>query len=286
MVLYGKLEVVDLANLVEIEKIVRYFKPDIVIHFASSISVFESISHPIKYYKNNTENTLNFLNILIKYNVNNFIFSSTAAVYGNPANVPINEETTLNPINPYGSSKMMSEMIIKDLSKAYGLRYVILRYFNVAGADPECKIGQISKNPTHLITRAIKCAKGEIPYIEIYGTDYPTSDGTCIRDYIHVMDIVDAHISVMQWLFEGGENEIFNCGYGHGYSVKEVIEAIKKITGVNFNVKEAPRRVGDPAQLIADCNKIKSMTNWKPKYDNLEFIIKTAWDWEKTLDAT
>lgn len=181
---------------------------------------------------------------------------------------------------------MMAEMLIEDLAKVHGLRYVILRYFNVAGADLEGKIGQISQNPTHLITRALKCAKGEFPYIEIYGTDYPTPDGTCIRDYIHVMDIVEAHILAMKWLFDGGHNEIFNCGYGHGYSVKEVLYLTKKVTGIDFTVIEAPRREGDSPQLIADCNKIKSVMNWKPKYDDLELIIKTAWNWEKKLNAS
>lgn len=282
-VLYGKLEVVDLADTSRIEQIVKDFRPDAVIHFAASIVVPESVQNPVKYYKNNTENTLNLLRILVENNVDKFIFSSTAAVYGIPESVPVGENSPLMPINPYGRSKMMSEMILRDFSSAYGLRYISLRYFNVAGADPEGKIGQAYKESTHLITRALKCAKGDFPHLEIYGTDYPTRDGTCIRDYIHVTDLVDAHIVALEWLFQGGESEVFNCGYGHGYSVKEVIEVAKKVTGIDFKVIETERRPGDPPELVADCSKIKSKLDWTPQYDDLEFIIKTAWDWERKI---
>lgn len=286
MVLYGLFRAIDISDLVELKRIISDFKPDVVIHFAASIYVDESLHDPIKYYKNNTENTLNLLKILIENQVKNFVFSSTAAVYGNPKIVPLTEDSVLDPINPYGKSKMFAEMIIEDISKTHDINYIILRYFNVAGADPDGKIGQICKNPTHLITRAIKCAKGQLPYIEIYGTDYPTPDGTCIRDYIHVMDVVDAHVLAMQWLFDGGKNGIFNCGYGYGYSVRDVIDFVKRVTGNDFIVKESSGREGDPYQLIADCRKIKSVLNWKPQYDDLEFIIRTAWNWEQYLDAT
>jgi UDP-glucose 4-epimerase len=282
-VLYGKLKVVDLADFEKIKQIVKTFKPDAVIHFAASIVVPDSVQNPQKYYKNNTENTLNLLKIIIDNNINKFIFSSTAAVYGIPEVIPVKEDAPLNPINPYGRSKMMSEMILSDFSKAYDVRYVSLRYFNVAGADPDGKIGQAYKESTHLITRALKCAKGEFSHLEIYGTDYPTKDGTCVRDYIHVTDLVDAHILAFEWLFQDGKSEVFNCGYGHGYSVREVIDAVKKVTGVNFKVMETERRPGDPPILIADSNKIKSKLHWKPKYNDLGFIIKTAWDWEKKL---
>lgn len=281
-VLYGELKVLDLSDSLKLKEIIHDFKPDSVIHFAASTMVHESIKNPIKYYKNNTENTLNLLKTLVKLGIRSFIFSSTAAVYGNPEKIPIKEDAPLAPINPYGWSKMMAEKILQDISESYGLKYISLRYFNVAGADPEGKLGQAYKESTHLITRALKAVKGEIPYLEIYGTDYPTSDGTCIRDYIHVSDIVDAHIAALQYLLDGGQSDIFNCGYGHGYSVKEVISVAKKVTGVDFKVVEEKKRPGDPAQLIADCSKIKSRLNWQPRYDDLYFIIKTAWDWEKT----
>jgi len=222
---------------------------------------------------------------LIELDIKNFIFSSTAAVYGIPDKVPVKETAPLNPINPYGRSKAMVEQILQDISYAHGLRYVSLRYFNVAGADPEGKIGQAYRESTHLITRALKAAKGEIPYIEIYGTDYPTPDGTCIRDYIHVSDLIDAHLIALNYLLDNGQDDVFNCGYGHGYSVREVIYAVKKVTGVDFKVIETYIRPGDPHKLVADSSKIKEKLNWKPQYDDLEFIIKTAWQWEKTYKS-
>lgn len=280
-VLYGSLEVVDLAEKETVKTILQQFKPHAVMHFAASIIVPESVQNPIKYYKNNTENSLNLLKILTELNINNFIFSSTAAVYGTPEEIPIKETAPLNPINPYGRSKMMTELILQDISKASELKYVSLRYFNVAGADPDGKIGQAYRESTHIITRALKTAKGELPFLEIYGNDYPTRDGTCIRDYIHVNDLIDAHILAVEYLLDGGESDVFNCGYGHGYSVIEVVETVKKVTGIDFDVRIAERRPGDPVELVADCSKIKQKLNWSPRYDNLEFIIKTAWEWEK-----
>jgi len=213
--------------------------------------------------------------------MNRFIFSSTAAVYGEPDNIPVRETDPLRPINPYGRSKAFVEKILKDLSEAdNSFRYVSLRYFNVAGADPEGKIGQSYRNPTHLITRALKVAKGEFEKLQIYGTDYPTPDGTAVRDYIHVCDLAYAHILALDYLMEGGESDIFNCGYGHGYSVKQVVETAKKVTGIDFPVEETGRREGDPAVLVADSSKIKQKLGWKPKFDDLEYIIKTAWNWE------
>jgi len=282
-VLYGELKVVDISDPAKVKEILKNFNPHAVIHFAASIIVPESVQNPIKYYKNNTENTLNFLKNLIELDIKNFIFSSTAAVYGIPEKVPVKETAPLNPINPYGRSKAMVEQILQDISYAYGLRYVSLRYFNVAGADPEGKIGQAYRESTHLITRALKAAKGEIPYIEIYGTDYPTPDETCIRDYIHVSDLIDAHLISLNYLLDNGQSDVFNCGYGHGYSVREVISAVKKVTGIDFKVIEADRRPGDPPKLVADSSKIKEKLNWKPQYDDLEFIIKKAWQWEKNL---
>jgi UDP-glucose 4-epimerase len=209
------------------------------------------------------------------------IFSSTAAVYGIPERVPVKETDPTNPISPYGWSKLFSEQAIKDFGRAEGIKYGILRYFNVAGADKDGKIGQVSKNPTHLILRALKTAKGELPYIEVYGTDYPTHDGTGIRDYIHVMDLCQAHLDVLDYLMNGGEGDVFNVGYGRGYSVLEVIETVKKATGIDFKVVYADRRPGDPPQVVADATKLKTLVGWTPKYDDLEFIIKTAWNWER-----
>ncbi len=280
-VLYGRLHVLDLSDKQSLRNVVKDFKPDAVMHFAASIEVAESVKKPLKYYRNNTANTLNLLEVLHEEGINRFIFSSTAAVYGEPDNIPVKETDPLKPINPYGRSKAFVEDILKDLSKAdSSFRYVSLRYFNVAGADPEGKIGQSYRNPTHLITRALKVAKGEFEKLQIYGTDYPTPDGTAIRDYIHVCDLATAHILALDYLMEGGESDVFNCGYGHGYSVKQVVETAKKVTGIDFPVEETGRREGDPAILVADSSKIKQKLGWKPQFDDLEFIIKTAWNWE------
>jgi len=283
-VIYGEFLKVDLAERFTLEKILQDFKPDMVMHFAASIVVPESVREPLKYYRNNVANTLNLLEAMVKSGVGCFIFSSSAAVYGIPEKVPVSEDAPLMPINPYGETKMMVERILKDLAQAQPcFRYVSLRYFNVAGADSNSRIGQSYKEATHLITRALKTAKGELPKFYIYGTDYPTKDGTCIRDFIHVDDIAIAHLYCMDYLLDGGKSEIFNCGYGHGYSVREVVNAVKEVTGIDFPTEDAPRREGDPPQLIADSNKIKKMLGWKPKYDDLKYIIKTAWQWEKRL---
>ena len=280
-VLYGRLQVLDLSDKQRLRDVIKDFKPDAVIHFAASIEVAESVKKPLKYYQNNTANTLNLLEILHEEGINRFIFSSTAAVYGEPDNIPVRETDPLKPINPYGRSKAFVEKILKDLSEAdNSFRYVSLRYFNVAGADPEGKIGQSYRNPTHLITRALKVAKGEFEKLQIYGTDYPTPDGTAVRDYIHVCDLAYAHILALDYLMEDGESDVFNCGYGHGYSVKQVVETAKKVTGIDFPVEETGRREGDPAVLVADSSKIKQKLGWKPKFDDLEYIIKTAWNWE------
>ena len=279
-VLYGNLEIVDLADKEEINKILKDFNPEAVMHFAAAIEVAESVENPAKYYRNNTVNTLNLLEAMVENDIKNFIFSSTAAVYGMPEKVPVKEDAPLNPINPYGQSKAFVEKILNDFDKAYDFKYISLRYFNVAGADPEGELGQSYQNATHLITRALKTAKGEYEKLYIFGTDYPTSDGTAIRDYIHVMDLAEAHILALDYLLKEKKSDIFNLGYGHGYSVKEVVETAKKVTGIDFPVEETDRRPGDPAVLIADSTKAKKVLNWKPKYDNLEFIIKTAYSWE------
>ena len=280
-VLYGEFIHGDIGDKKKLKEVFQNFQPDIVMHFAAYIEVAESVFKPLKYYKNNTCNAINLVETMIECGIKNLIFSSTAATYGNPEKMPITEDFPLKPINPYGQSKAFFEKVLKDLSDAEkDFNYISLRYFNVAGADPEGKIGQKYINPTHLITRAVKTAKGEYDKIEIYGTDYPTKDGTCIRDYIHVMDLAEAHILALEYLLNKKKSEIFNLGYGYGYSVREVIDVAKKVTGIDFKVVESDRRPGDPPELIADNKKIQKILGWKPKFNNLETIIETAWKWE------
>jgi UDP-glucose 4-epimerase len=283
-VLYGRLVKGDLSDKVFLDEIIKEFKPDAVMHFAACIQVEESVREPLKYYRNNTVNTLNLLEIMKENEINNVIFSSTAAVYGIPEKIPVNEDVPLNPINPYGSSKAAVERILNDLSQASDFHYVSLRYFNVAGADPDGRIGQVYKESTHLITRALKTAKGEVDTLKIFGTDYPTPDGTCIRDYIHVDDLASAHLLTLDYLLDKGRSRVFNCGYGFGYSVKEVVEAVKKITCRKFKTEDTERRPGDPPVLVADSSRLKRELNWKPMHADLEYIIMTAWEWEKRLD--
>jgi UDP-glucose 4-epimerase len=271
-----------LADTVLLGKTISDFKPHAVIHFAASIVVPESVRNPLKYYRNNTANALNLIEACIDGNVPNFLFSSTAAVYGIPASASVDESSPLNPINPYGVSKMMVEQILRDVAHAHpDFNYVSLRYFNVAGADKDCRIGQSYKESTHLITRALKTAKGEFPRLQIFGTDYATPDGTCIRDYIHVDDLATAHEAALEFLHAKGTSDVFNCGYGHGYSVRDVVNVAKRVTGVDFPVDEVGRREGDTPVLIAKNEKITRTLQWKPSYDDLSYIVKTAWDWEK-----
>lgn len=274
----------DLSDFASIEKIFLTNRFDAVIHFAASIVVPESVQNPLKYYMNNTVNTTHLIQLCNEYNVNKFIFSSTAAVYGEPATISIDERAPTHPINPYGMSKLMSEQILQDTAKSnMNFRYVILRYFNVAGADIKNRIGQSFPNATHLIKVAAQTALKKRESISIFGAHYDTVDGTCIRDYIHVDDLAAAHLKGLEYLVAGHSNEIVNCGYGHGFSVHDVIETIKKVSGVNFKVEIAPPRAGDPALLISDNTRIKKNFNWVPKYDDLELICKTALDWEKTI---
>ena len=282
-VLYGELVVGDLADKDKLKATLEYFRPQAVMHFAAYIVVPESVREPLKYYRNNTVNGVNLLEACLELGIEAFIFSSTAAVYGIPHQIPVKEDAPLEPINPYGRSKAMMERILADCAYAYPFRHISLRYFNVAGADVQARIGQVSPEPTHLITRALKAALGQIDKLEIYGTDYPTPDGTCIRDYIHVDDLAQAHILALEHLLAGGASRVFNCGYGHGYSVREVVEEVKRTTGVDFPVVEASRREGDPPVLVADPERIKRELNWHPQYDDLHYIIKTAWEWEKKL---
>jgi UDP-glucose 4-epimerase len=283
-VLYGDLVEGDLADTALVGKTLDSFNPDAVMHFAASIRVEESVSTPIEYYENNSVNTLRLLKAVVDRNIHCFIFSSTAALYGIPESVPVNEDTPLRPINPYGSSKMVTELVLQDMDAAYkDFRYVSLRYFNVAGAAGDGKIGQRYTEATHLITRTLKTAKGEFEKLQIFGTDYDTPDGTCVRDYIHVDDLADAHILAMEYLFKGGRSTVYNCGYGHGYTVREVVDEAKKVTGVDFIVEETGRRAGDSPALVADSSKLKKELGWKPRHDDLGYIIATAWEWERKL---
>jgi len=280
-VLSGRLLRGDLADRTAIREALRDFRPEAVMHFAASIQVEESVREPLAYYRNNVVHTLNLLEAIRQTGTTRFLYSSTAAVYGIPETIPVDERAPLRPINPYGASKVMVEQVLADLAAASDFRYCALRYFNVAGADPEGRIGQAYRDATHLITRALKTVKGESPKLSIYGTDYPTSDGTCVRDYIHVDDLASAHLSALDRLMRTGETEIMNCGYGHGYSVREVVDVARKVTGVDFPVEETGRRAGDPPALVADSRRIRELTGWKPLHDDLEFIIQTAWEWEK-----
>ncbi len=279
-ILYGRLVEGDLSERDKLKSVIEEFRPDAIIHFAGFIEVEESIKKPLLYYSNNTVNTINLIEVMLECGINKLIFSSTAAVYGNPEKTPVDENYPLNPINPYGQSKAFVEKMLQDISRSYDFNYVSLRYFNVAGADPDGEIGQKYRKATHLITRALKAAKGEIENLEIFGTDYNTPDGTCIRDYIHVSDLAEAHIDALEYLLEGNDSDVFNCGYGHGYSVKEVIETVKKVTGKDFKVVETARRAGDAPELVANNRHLLDTLKWKPCYDDLEFIIKTSWNWE------
>ncbi len=279
-ILHGNLVKGDLGDNVLLDEVIREFKPDAVVHFAASIQVEESTREPLRYYRNNVANTMNLLESMIKNGISYFIYSSSAAVYGIPSKVPVDESALLNPINPYGASKAMVEKILEGLSDSDDFKYIALRYFNVAGADHDGLIGQAYSAATHLITRALKTANGDYEKLCIYGTDYPTPDGTCIRDYIHVDDLASAHITALKYIMDEKKSDIMNCGYGLGYSVRQVIEMTKKVTGINFNVSETERRAGDPPILVADSLKLQRQTGWKPAHNDLEYIIRTAWNWE------
>lgn len=253
-----------------------------VFHFAGSIKVPESVENPEKYYFNNSQNSLNLISLCRKHNIQNFIFSSTAAVYGELPTGKAYDGHKTEPINPYGRSKLMTEWMLEDFSKAYDLNYVALRYFNVCGADPDCEIGQAFPEPFHLINVACEAATGKREKMYIFGEDYPTEDGTCIRDYIHVSDLADAHALALKFLRENKESKVLNCGYGHGYSVKQIIDSVKKVTSINFKVESAQRRSGDPAVLIAESSKIKELFHWKPRFDDIDKIIETTYKWESS----
>lgn len=279
-VTYGELVVGDVGDFDRLDALFSEHAFEAVLHFAANIVVPESVENPLKYYGNNTRNTLNLLTVIEKHNTPYMVFSSTAAVYGMPDEKVLTEDMPLAPINPYGASKMMSEQMIRDLSFASNLKHVILRYFNVAGADLQSRIGQATPEATHLIKVACECVTGARVGMKVFGTDYETRDGTCIRDYIHVDDLAKAHVMALDYMAKGGDSQILNCGYGRGFTVKEVIDVVKEKSGVDFPVEETERRAGDPDALMADNSKIKQTLAWQPDHDDLGVIVQSALDWE------
>ena len=257
---------------------------DTIIHFAGSVVVPESVEKPLDYYRNNTANSQRLIETAVKCGIDKFIFSSTAAVYGAPlTDGPIREDAILNPMSPYGSSKLMTEIMLRDTALAHDMRYVMLRYFNVAGADPLKRTGQSTEGATHLIKVACEAATGKRNHMQVFGTDYDTPDGSCVRDFIHVSDLVNAHYAALNFLRQGGLKFTANCGYSKGYSVLEVIEAVKRVSGIDFPVVETKRRPGDIPALVANAHRIMSRLDWQPKHNSLDVIVETALDWEKVL---
>jgi UDP-glucose 4-epimerase len=282
-VLYGDLVVGDTGDIGLVSRLLAERKIDTVLHFAAHIVVPESVADPLKYYRNNTANTRSLLECCVGAGVKHFIFSSTAATYGIPQGGEASEETPTRPINPYGWSKLMSEQMLRDTAAVTPMRYVALRYFNVAGADPATRIGQATPEATHLIKVACEHVVGKRPGLSIFGTDYETPDGTCIRDYIHVEDLAAAHLKALDYLRAGGRSETMNCGYGRGFSVREVLEKVAEVSGQTLTVNEAPRRAGDPPILIARADKIRETLGWVPEHADLGQIVATALAWERRL---
>ncbi|MFZ9000745.1 MAG: UDP-glucose 4-epimerase GalE [Bacteriovoracaceae bacterium] len=281
---YGELVIGDLSDSSKLDWTFKNYNIMAVLNFAGSIIVPESVSEPIKYYENNTANALNLIKACTRNNIEYFIFSSTAAVYGMGQGRALTENDLTSPINPYGRSKLMTEWILEDTSKANeNFHHICLRYFNVAGADPEGELGQTSKVSTHLIKLACLSSLGKRDKLFLYGTDYDTTDGTCIRDYIHVSDLATAHVNALDYLIENKTSQTLNCGYGKGSSVKEVISVVKEISGVDFKVEVTGRRDGDSDLLVADSSKLKKLTGWKPQYQSLDIIVSSALNWEKQL---
>jgi len=278
----------ELGNIADnsvVARVLADHEIESVVHFAGHIVVPESIRNPSKYYQNNVVGSFNLIRGCIDAGVNQFVFSSSAAVYGIPCSRLIDEQTPQQPINPYGASKLMTEWTLRDLSYAVGdFRYVALRYFNVAGAHSSGRLGQTTPEATHLIKVACQVATGKYPKLPIFGDDYDTEDGTCVRDYIHIQDLANAHVDALRYLSEGGESNIFNCGYGKGYSVREVVECVKKVSGVDFQVDQKTRRPGDPDQLVADNTRIRETLGWIPDRDDLSLICRSAFEWEQKVE--
>jgi len=273
----------DAADENLVQGVIATHRVESIIHLAGSVVVGESLRDPLGYYRNNTMTTRNLLNIAVKCGVNRFIFSSTAAVYGNPAQVPVPEHAPTRPLSPYGFSKLMAEVMLHDVAAAHGLNYVVLRYFNVAGADPEARIGLATVGATHLLKIAVEAATGQRAGVDVFGTDYPTKDGSCIRDFIHVSDLAQVHRAALSHLRNGGPSMTLNCGYGRGYSVLETVEAVRRVSGRNLAVQFAPRRAGDIMTMVADTSRIRSALDWTPQLDDLETIAAHALAWEKKL---
>jgi UDP-glucose 4-epimerase len=278
------LVIADIADAELVKETIRAHQVTAIIHFAGSVVVPDSVADPLGYYLNNTVKSRGLIAAAIETGVKHFIFSSTAAVYGNPQENPVTETAPLAPMSPYGSSKLMTEIMLADTSRAHDFRFVALRYFNVAGADPKGRSGQSTPRATHLIKVACETAVGKRPRMEVFGTDYPTPDGTCIRDYIQVSDLASAHSAALAYLRRGGASDIFNCGYSKGYSVLEVIAAVKRVSGVDFKVQLSPRRPGDPAAIVAASGKIRGALGWQPRYDDLDLIVSQALAWERRVD--
>lgn len=277
-----RLVVGDLADIDKLEEIFDKENFEVGMHFAAFISMGESMENPRIYFRNNVFNTLNLLDTMVKFQVHKFIFSSSAGVYGNPEKIPIPEDHPKNPTNPYGETKVMVEKILQWYDISYGLKSVCLRYFNAAGASLNGQNGEAHDPETHIIPNAFKVVLGKSPYFELYGNNYPTKDGTCIRDYIHVLDLIDGHLKAMDYLVVNDKSSVYNIGTGHGFSNREILEMIKKVSGVDFKIEESPRRQGDANELVADPAKIKKELGWEPIYSDLETIVKTAWNWHKT----
>lgn len=282
-VLNAELIVGDIGDLALVDKLIKQKGIEAILHFAGNIVVPESVENPLKYYANNTKNSLELIRLAHQNKIDKFIFSSTAAVYGMPESGVCHEQTPTIPINPYGRSKLMTEWMLEDLAYSSTFRYVALRYFNVAGAHVGGLLGQCSPLSTHLIKVACETSLGKRESMAIFGTDYDTKDGSCVRDYIHIDDLAHAHILALDFLAKGGQSQILNCGYGHGHTVKEVIETVKRISGVDFKVIESARREGDPPFLLSQADKIKEILGWKPQYNDLDLMVKTARDWESKL---
>jgi UDP-glucose 4-epimerase len=281
LVKWGEFFEGDLSKVEDIRAVFKKYPIEAVFHFAAFKAVGESVTDPQKYYINNVANTLNLFKVMRENKVDKFIFSSSAATFGTPKYIPIDEKHSTNPINPYGETKLIIEHIMRDYSLAYGFKYVSLRYFNACGADLDSEVGEWQGSSSNLIPIVLDVAIGAREEIGIFGTDYPTPDGTCIRDYIHVTDLADAHVLALKYLLDGGKSECFNLGNGKGFSVREVVEMAKKVTGIDFKVTEKDRRAGDPPELIADSKKAKEILKWNPKYADLETIVKSAWNWHK-----
>ncbi|MCP8939745.1 UDP-glucose 4-epimerase GalE [Alsobacter sp. SYSU M60028] len=273
----------DMGDMALVRETIARHRVDAIAHFAARIVVPESVADPLGYYLNNTSKSRSLIQAAVDAGIRDFIFSSTAAVYGNPATNPVTEETPPNPVSPYGRSKLMTEWMLEDTARATGLRYAILRYFNVAGADPRGRAGQSTPQATHLIKVACQAALGRRDGMDVFGTDFPTPDGSCLRDYIHVSDLARAHLLALDHLREGGENLLLNCAYGKGYSVLDVVETVKRVSGKDFQVRRGPRRAGDPAAIVATGEKIRRTLGWRPAHENLEEIVRHALAWESRL---